>query len=79
MAFGINIPVGFKLNNAGLHKAQKEFHGFGKSIKGALGVAGIAVGPAAFGLPQRSRAAAWSALASSLPTRSPGMRAQEKE
>jgi hypothetical protein len=44
MAFGINIPVGFKLNNAGLHKAQKEFQGFGKSIKGALGVAGIAVG-----------------------------------
>ena len=44
MAFGINIPVGFKLNPAGLNKAKKEFQGFGKSIKGALGVAGIAVG-----------------------------------
>ena len=44
MAFGINIPVGFKLNPAGLHKARKEFEGFGKSIKGALGLAGIAVG-----------------------------------
>jgi ribosomal protein L12E/L44/L45/RPP1/RPP2 len=44
MAFGINIPVGFKLNNAGLHKAKKEFQGFGKSLKGALGGIGIAVG-----------------------------------
>lgn len=38
------FPIVSKFDPAGLRKAQKEFGGLGKSIKGALGVAGIAVG-----------------------------------
>jgi hypothetical protein len=44
MAFGINIPVGFKLNNAGLKHAKKEFSEFGEHVKKGLEFAGIAVG-----------------------------------
>jgi hypothetical protein len=44
MAFGINIPVGFKLNNAGLKSAKKEFSSFGEHVKKGLEFAGIAVG-----------------------------------
>jgi hypothetical protein len=38
------LPIASKFDNSGLKKAKKEFGGLGKSIKGALGVAGIAVG-----------------------------------
>jgi hypothetical protein len=38
------FPIVSKFDPAGLRKAKKEFGGLGKSIKGALGVAGIAVG-----------------------------------
>ena len=38
------LPILSKFDSSGLKKAQKEFGGFGKSIKGALGVAGIAIG-----------------------------------
>jgi len=44
MAFGINIPVGFKLNNAGLKSAHKEFSSFGSSLKKGLALAGVSVG-----------------------------------
>jgi hypothetical protein len=38
------LPIASKFDPSGLRKAQKEFGGLGKSLKGALGVAGIAVG-----------------------------------
>jgi len=38
------FPIVSKFDPAGLRKAQKEFGGLGKSLKGALGMAGIAVG-----------------------------------
>lgn len=41
------LPIASKFDPSGLRKAQKEFGGLGKSIKGALGVAGIAVGMSA--------------------------------
>ena len=44
MAFGINIPVGFKLNNAGLRSAKKELGSFGESMKKGLEFAGLAMG-----------------------------------
>jgi hypothetical protein len=44
MAFGINVPVGFKLNPAGLRSAKKEFSSLGDSVKSGLKFAGIAVG-----------------------------------
>ena len=44
MAFGINIPVGFKLNNAGLRSAKKELGSFGDSLKKGLEFAGLAMG-----------------------------------
>ena len=44
MAFGINVPVGFKLNPAGLKSAKKEFSSLGEHVKKGLEFAGIAVG-----------------------------------
>ena len=41
------LPIASKFDPSGLRKAQKEFGGLGKSIRGALGVAGIAVGMSA--------------------------------
>jgi hypothetical protein len=38
------LPIASKFDSSGLRKAQKEFGGLGKSLKGALGMAGIAVG-----------------------------------
>jgi len=44
MAFGINIPVAFKLNSKALKDAKHELGGFGESLKKGLQFAGLAMG-----------------------------------
>jgi hypothetical protein len=44
MAFGINIPVAFKLNSKALKDAKHELGGFGESLKKGLEFAGLAMG-----------------------------------
>jgi hypothetical protein len=42
MAFGINVPVGFKIATEGLNGAKEHFKSFGESVKHSLELIGIA-------------------------------------